>query len=236
MSGTLADLRKAPPPTRPERSVTVCLAPHLVAEIQKLSEELGLLPPEPVSLDSEDETEGRKKRQGEGRNTRAAQIDARLAELFEEMAEAEGELRVRAITDGDWRLWVDEHPPRPEGQPGHQRDEEVTFGVCNADALIEDLGRYAYTWNGDRLAEGDWAEHLQPRLSSPDLKLLATTVVSMHESRLDFREWRSFLSVGLSRSRGSVWPATSTSAPDDSTAGSPEPSNEGSTGTATPAP
>jgi hypothetical protein len=236
MTRSLADLRSAPT-KRPERSVTVCLAPHLVAEVQSLTEELSALPMPPRSVDAgDDEPDGRPKRQGEGKDPRAAEIEARLEVLLQEMGDAEGELRVRAITDGDWRRWVNENPARDEGKPGHPRDQEVTFGICNADALIDDLGRYAYTWNGEPLAEGDWVEHLSPRLGSPDLKQIATAVVAMHESRLDFRQWRSGLSASLRTLNGSGSPANSPSVPAGSTGGSLAASSEGTTETATPAP
>jgi hypothetical protein len=237
MSRTLADLRASKPASRPERSLTVCLRPELVAEVQALTSELESLPVPPRSVESDDEErDGRPKRQGEGRDPRALEIQERLSSLLAEMAEHEGELRVRAISDGEWRRWVNEHPPRDEGKPGHQRDQEVAFGYCNADALIDALGRFAYTWNGEPLAEGDWKEHLEPRLGSPDLKQSATAVVAMHESRLDFRQWRSGLSASLRTLTDSDSPATSASVPDDSMAGSPEPSSAATTATASPAP
>ncbi|MCD4535641.1 hypothetical protein LRP67_16230 [Nocardioides sp. cx-169] len=232
MSKTLAELRANPPKSRPERSVTVCLAPHLVAEVQQLTDELDTLPRAAV-VDADGERNGPPRRVGQSAEPpRAAEIRARLAECLDEMAEHEGELRVRAnLTDGEWRNWANAHPARDEGQPGYARDQEVTMGYCNADALIDSLGKYAHSWNGDPLTESDWAEVIEPNLGGPDLKQIATHVVAMFESRLDFRQWRSALSANLSRSSASASPATSTSAPADSTAGSPEPSKSATTST-----
>jgi hypothetical protein len=150
------------------------------------------------------------------------------------MAEHEGELRVRAKrTDGEWRNWANTHPARDEGEPGHDRDLEVAGGYCSADDLLEDLGTYAYSWNGEELADGDWSAVFQDSVAAPDKKLIAQAVVSMYESRLDFRQWRSGLSDSLSRLSASDSPETSESAPDDSTGGSPSESSEATTETAT---
>lgn len=228
MSKTLADLRANPPKSRAERSVTICLAPHLVAEVQALTEELAALPAAARVVDPDGEpTAGPPRRVGQAaEHPRAVEIKARLADLLDEMAEHEGELRVRATTDGEWRRWTNDNPARDEEQAGHARDQEVTFGYCNSDALIDDLGRYAHTWNGEPLAPGDWADVLEPNIAGPDLKQIATAVVAMHESRLDFRQWRSALSANLSRSSDSDSPETSMSVLDGSTAGSPSESSE----------
>lgn len=231
MSKTLAELRANPPKSRPERSVTLCLAPHLVAEVQALTEELASLPSQ-SRTDEGGEPTGPPRKMGQGEHPRATEIRARLAVLLEEMAEHEGELRLRATSDGDWRRWVNEHPGREEDQPGHRRDLEVTFGYCNADDLIDALGTYAYSWNGEPLAPGDWAL-LADNIGGPDLKQAATAVVAMHESRLDFRQWRSGLSETLLKSSASASPENSGSAPDVSTGGSLSRSSEATTETET---
>ena len=241
-SKTLADLRaerdaakrteKAAP--RPERGVTVCLAADLPAEVHALTEELDALPSPTASP-----------RIGVGQHPRATEIRTRLAELINEMAQYEGEIRVRAIDDGDWRLWVNAHPARTapaaetetseasEGQPGWRRDLEVTQGYCNADDLIDDLSRYVVAWNGEPVADSDWENVFRPSLGSPDLKELAAAVVTMHESRLDFRRWRARLSAALTRSVASSLPEPSGSVPDGSSDGNPSPSSTASTEKAT---
>ena len=194
MSKTLAELRAAKPVARAERAMTVCLAPNIVAEVQSLTEEL-------VAIGSAETADaeapaGPPKRVGEGAPPRAREIRERLAELLEQMAEYEGELRVRAVDDGVWRRWVNEHPARDEGTAGHKRDMEVTLGYCNADDLIDSLADYAYSWNGEVMAEGDWAI-IGASVGGPDRKQIASTVVGMHENRLDFRNWRTGLSANL---------------------------------------
>jgi hypothetical protein len=236
MSKTLAELRANPQKSRAERSVTVCLAPHLVAEVQALTEELQALPAAKV-VDPESEQSAPPRRVGQSaEHPRAAEIRARLAEILDEMSEHEGELRVRAVTDGEWRRWANEHPGRGEDEKGYARDQEVTFGYCNADDLLDDLATYAYTWNGDPLTGEDWKTVLEPSIAGPDLKQIATAVVAMHESSLDFRQWRSGLSANLSRFADFASPETSTSVPADSTGGNPEPSSSVMTEKATAAP
>lgn len=209
MTKSLADLRKEPPKARSERSMTVCLRADLTAEVQALAGELDTLP-SPTKRDETGEPTGPPRRIGVGEHPRAAEIRGRLAELLDEMAEYEGELRLRAISDGEWRQWVDAHPARAEDEPGHRRDLEVAAGFCNADALIADLARYAHSWNGEELSEGDWPM-LADSMAAADVKAAARTVALMHESRLDFPAWRSGLQDSLSRLNASASPETSAS-------------------------
>jgi hypothetical protein len=195
MPKSLADLRASRPQSRPERAYTVCLAQHLVAEVGTLTEELQSIAVRAVKADDEDHDDGPPKRLGEGDPPRAEEIRTRLRELLDEMAEYEGELRVRATrTDGDWRRWTNEHPARDEDEPGHKRDQEVTGGFCNADALIDDLGTYAWSWNGERLEAGDWDVL---GVSPADQKRIGTLVVSLYESDASIPKWRSALSENL---------------------------------------
>lgn len=246
MTKTLAELRAQPQKqSRPEQSVSICLAPHLVAEVQELTQRLGVLQDELDTLpqppvDEDGERVGPPQKLGAGPNPRAveiraeqAEIRARLKVLLEEMAEHEGEMRLRAGDDGVWRRWVDKNPAREEGGAGYLRDREVTGGYCNADALIETLGDYAHSWNGDPLAAGDWDAVFKDNIGGPDKKKMAQTVVALYESRLDFKQLRSGLSATLSELNAFALLETSTSAPDDSTAGSPEPSKPDTTETAT---
>lgn len=235
MSKTLADLRSAKPQSRPERSLTLCLRPDIVAEVMALTEHLDTLattPPAPEPAEGEDRTGPPRRQVPPPEHPDAAGVREQISQKLAEMAEHEGELRVRATSDGDWRRWVDGNPPREEGTPGHSRDLEVAGGYCNADRLIESLATYAHSWDGEELTEGDW-EILASNISGADLKQVAQSVVSMHESRLDFRQWRSALSVSLNRFADSASPAISPSAPDGSTGGSPSESSAATTATAT---
>jgi hypothetical protein len=194
MSKSLAELRAAKTRSRPEHAYTVCLAQHLVAEVRSLTEELAALDVR-KQRDEDGEQDGPPKRLGEGETPRAEEIKARLAEVLDEMADHEGELRIRAnVEDGEWRRWTNAHPARDEDQPGHKRDQDVTGGYCNADDLIDDLARYVHSWNGEPLEEGDW-EALG--VSPADQKRLATMVVSLYESDVSIPKWRSALSENL---------------------------------------
>lgn len=228
MAKSLAELRATRPQSRPERSVTLCLVPALVAEVQSLTEEL-------TDLSGRKEPgEGSPRRMGQGLGARATEIQARLTELLEEMAEHEGELRLRATrTDGEWRRWCNEHPAREEGEPGYDRDMRVTSGYCNADDLLDDLATYALSWNGEPLAPTDFADIIEPATSTADKAEIATAVVSMYESRLDFPRLRSSLSASLKRSSALNSPQPSESPTSDSTDGNPAPSSEATTLTVT---
>lgn len=226
MSRSLAELRASGPPTRPERSKSLCLAPHLVAEVQALSEEL-------ATITQRQATAG-PKRAGEGEDPRAAEIRDRLAALLDEMAEHEGELRLRAnLTDGEWRRWCNEHPPRPEDDPARDRDDRVAWGFCNADDLLDNLHLFVHSWEGEPVSEADWREVIEPRTATADKAEAAQMVVVMYENPLDFRQWRSALQGNLKRLSDSASPAPSTSPTSDSTVGRLGAPTEDSTSKAT---
>lgn len=227
MPKSLADLRAKPPASRPERSLTLCLAPHLVAEVQPLTEELTKVTTAEAS---------QPRRQGEGPSERVAELRSRINALLDEMAEFEGELRVSAvISDGDWRRWSDANPAREKGEPGHDRDQRATGGYVNTDALIERLGDFAVSWNGDPLQEGDWARIFEGSTAEAEKETVAQAIVALYESRLDFPRLRSSLSASLGRLNGLSLPATSESATSGSTDGSPARSNGATTEKVSPA-
>lgn len=224
MSKSLADLRADKPTARPERSLTVCLRPDLVARVQALTSELANLP----------EPERPKVRKMAEASTpehpRAGEIRDELDALLVEVGEHEGEIVVRAnLDDGEWRRWADAHPARPEGQAGHDRDNTVTGGFANADDLIDTLAAYVTTWNGEPLGEGDWAAIFAPVVPLGDKQEMARLIVAMYEGRMDFPQWRSALSAALLRSVASALPATSASPSSDSTGGNPDESSEAMT-------
>lgn len=242
----LADLRSNPPASRPERSYDLCLVPHLVAEVESLTQELAQLAGELAQLRPADDSSEAKRsrppsRSADGPDPRIAQIEARdaeirarLGQLLAEMAEHEGQMRLRAKrSDGEWRMWCDEHPAREEGEPGYDRDVRVTKGYCNADDLLDDLATYAYAWDGDLLADGDFAGIFEPNIASADKSEMARLVVSMYESRLDFQQLRSSLSTNLLKLSDSKSLSHSDAPTSGSTGGSPEPSNGATTATGT---
>lgn len=201
---TLAELRATRPAHRAERAFQISLSPHVVSEVEALSDELQRLTIEAVTAGaSSDGEDGPPRKMGAStRNERADEVQARLNELLEQMAADEGELRVRAVDDGTWRRWVSAHPARDKEQDpgGYNQDLEVAGGYCNADDLIEDLALWAYTWDGEPLGEGDWAV-LAATIARPDKKQIARGVVAMHEQMgFELPKWRVGLSATLKRS------------------------------------
>lgn len=233
MKQPLDHLRSNKPKARPERSVTLCLAPDLVGDVQALVEERSALM-QSRAVESDPEVGGKPRRVGQGVSKREREINTELAGLFEKIVEHEGEMRLRATwSDGEWRRWVDAHPAREEGKPGHDFDERAAHGLCHADDLIDELGAFAFEWNGEKMQPDDWAEIFAPVVSGGDKAIMASTIVSMYESRLDFQQWRSSLSAVLSRSSAFDSEPISASLNDDSTAGNPDSSTAATTETAT---
>lgn len=218
---SLTEMRANPPKSRLEQSFEVVLDAELVRRVADLA----------ITI----QTLGGSRRQAD--RTKARQAADELEGLGPALEAASGTLVLRAnLTSGEWRNFVDEHPPRIEGETGHDRDQRRTFGLVNADALIDHLGRFAHTWDGEPLATDDFDTLLRDNIAPGDLAEMATKVTLMYESSPDFAQWRSVLSTSQPRLHDSAEPETSGSPRSDSTGGSPEVSSEGSTETATPAP
>lgn len=220
MPKSLADLRTSQHTSLPERSYSLCLAAGLVAEVQTLLDELDTIAV--PKGDDDGRPTGPPKRLND---PRIAKINARLAEVWSEMDEHTGDLRLRAITDGEWRRWVDENPARPE----NARDDDIAYGVCNADALMLNLGKFAHSWNGEPIAEQDWA-FIESKAGHADLKQIARAVVTMHEMAADLGKYR-LLSLG---NRGSANGSPSRSASESPLADSTDGNPESDTNTSTP--
>lgn len=175
MSKSLAELRQSPRVGLPERTYPLCLASTLVGEVQALWSKL-----EDVEAAEARTEDGPTKPKRMGEPSESAKIRADLAKLQAEMVEHTGDLTLRGITEGDWRLWVDGNPARE----GNERDAVVAYGMCNADALIENLSTFAAAWNGDALNAGDW-DFIKSKAAPGDLKEIARTVVMMHEGTVN---------------------------------------------------
>lgn len=238
MSLSLADLRATKPTGRPERSVEVCLMPEVLAKVQALTAELnGIEHDDPPSAD-DDEKDGPPRRPGGAkRNPREVEIRELLSGLTASAVAHTGEMRVRAnLTDGEWRLWVDAHPARAEGEPGHARDQEHVGGFCNSDALIDTLGAFVHEWNGEPMAQGDWPAIFEPVIGPAKKGEMAAAVVLCYEQAPDFQRLLNSLSTNLKKLSASDSPETLESLGDVSTGGSPVSSTADTTSTESPAP
>lgn len=176
MSKSIAELRASTRTSLPVWAKQMCLAQGLVAEVQALEDEMVDLRVQAHAADDAEDAPPR--RLADGPNPRIAEIEARKAELYAEMREHTGEIRIQAKPAGEWRRLVDRNPPRPDNKV----DELVTYGLLDADALLERLGEFVVSWNGDPLGEGDW-EFIANRAPAGDLKELCSLVVQMHETR-----------------------------------------------------
>ena len=198
---SLEDLRKGAPVARTERTYQLCLRLDLMAEVDALNQEWSSLRVASAAAD-EDENKPRK-RLGEGGNPRAEDVRQRLAELRDELEDSTGDLRLRAIRDGGWRQWLNEHPAREDDV----RDEQVAFGVCNADDLANDLSRWAVAWNGDDLQGDDWDRIFSPNVGGGDRKALVSMVVLMQEVADDPKSRLAGLPAGRANSDSDPSPA-----------------------------
>lgn len=178
MSKSLAELRTSPRVGLPERTYKLCVASTLVAEVQSLMNELEDVRTSEAAQRDGDEGSTRPRRMADSPASQT--IRARLEALQTEMSEHTGDLTLQGMTEGDWRMWVDAHPPRE----GNERDDQLAYGFCNADALVDALESFTHAWNGEPLAAGDWA-FLASNCAPGDIKAIASTVVQMHEAVVD---------------------------------------------------
>lgn len=184
MPKSLAELRASAHTKLPERTYSLCLAQGLIGEVQQLEEERAEIK---IAAAGEEGQSKRPRRGGEGINPRLAEIDERLAELYEEMREHTGSLRLRALNSGKWRRWVDDNPARiaeygPKGEPIlNAIDVAAAYGYCDASALAETLAEYVVTWNDEPLDAAGWA-FIAETAAPGDLKELCKIVVQMHET------------------------------------------------------
>lgn len=191
MGKSLKQMRQSKTSALPTRTVEMCLAQHLVAEVEQLVEERDTLEVSTQRrVDDAKKPSGPPSKLSAGSDPRIAEIDARLAELHEEMNEHTGTLTLRGEGFGPWRRWADEHPARthdpantaadPQLIAGARLDREVTYGFCDAAALLDRLEDFAVAWDGEDLEGDDW-ETITTRAAGGDLKEACRQVVEMHE-------------------------------------------------------
>lgn len=198
MSLSIAQMRaNRQKPRLPERTKELCLAQDVLAEVEHLASRKAELTVERSQVRRTDEgqmirADGSPAKASEGGidpevEREAAEIDARLEELYEVMREHTGELTLRAIDSGEWRRWADEHPARFDGHDEQGRpidnpiDVAYTFGWCNGSDLLARLGDFVVAWNGEPVTPEDWA-HIRANAAGGDLKACCQLVVDMHES------------------------------------------------------
>ena len=171
----LADML-AEAPSMPTSVHYVCLDGQAVAEIQRLEREKGLIASEQGPVKMRKASEG-----APPPDPRIVAIDEELDALDEKRRERSGDLTLRATDGGAWTRWVAAHPARE----GNDLDERVTGGYCNAEDLVEDLGKYVEAWDGgdgpESIDATAWAK-LSVRLNPKTLHDLATRVVQLHST------------------------------------------------------
>lgn len=190
MSKSLAELRQSSRVGLPTRSFPLCLAPKLAGEVQELLDELQAAMIREAAQTKGDESAAPPKRMGE--RLRSAEIRERLAEVQAEAEEHTGTLTLQGFTEGQWRIWCDEHPARED----NKRDDEIAHGYCNADDLVDELWRWAHSWNGEPMKPpsfdsegkmtdlGDWSI-IRENAAPAEIKQLAGLVVAIHENAVN---------------------------------------------------
>lgn len=195
---TLAELRaqSGPKPLpRTTKVVTLVEGQHLLAEVQRLTEEYSDLAVEQAGLkkrvngDEDGNRTGPPLKAGEGAplSERLEQIEARQAEIKErlehfadDLAKVQGEVGLRGMTGGDWQRFKDENPPREE----NAADVRFAAGMCDSSALFAALGQFVETWDGETVSKADWNEWLAEQIAYADRRDMVTEVVEMHERGL----------------------------------------------------
>lgn len=177
---TLAELRArtgAKPRPKATRRVTLVEGQHLLDESRRLHEELvDLLASQPGSVDDAERT-GPPRKAGSKADPRIAEIEESQKSLLHRLAEHQGEIGLSGLDGGAWQRWKDLHPPRED----NRADLQLTGGMCDSSALFGDLGTFVESWNGEKVAEGDWDGWLAESITYADRRDLVTAVVAMHE-------------------------------------------------------
>lgn len=181
MAKSLADLRSQRPKTLPTRDVPVCLDWDITNEMMRLENELGDL--KVAAIEAREKTSAKPK-MAEGSNPRIDEIEQQLRDLLDKQREAIGMLTVRAIPGGEWALWKDEHPARWHGTGDdrvmNESDRQIGYGIVDSTALLSELGRWLYAWEGDVVADGDQAVLLEA-VSPGDQNEICRKVILLQE-------------------------------------------------------
>lgn len=191
---SLSDLKSSPDVGLPERVVKVCLSAKLVREQEEADEALfeAQAAYEAARVEAQERAEGDRPPARLG-STKLADLEraadeaaTKAEEIRSRMEDATVSVLLRGKTVGEWRQWVAKHPARQEeAEPAEfARDRQYAAGVCNIDALVDDLGLWAVKYNDEEPSQA-WAEFLVANGVPAQLTLAASHVVALHEQAVD---------------------------------------------------
>lgn len=177
MSQTIAQMRAKGSPKRAETRKELCLAPHLISEVQRIQNEWQQIAAGLPSKSDDEEKDGPPRRLGQAStDPRLKPLEERLAELHAEMREESGVLILRAIDGGEWLRWRSAHPARKDNRV----DEEIGYGLINAEALANDLFQFVGSFNDEPVDVDDWA-YVLGAAAPGDISDIVKVVIQMHE-------------------------------------------------------
>lgn len=180
---TLAELLAMPADDRPESTTTVTLiqGQHLLKEAKRLDDErTDLLIQEQRSKSDEDDGKARTRKMGQAAKQLSQQLEKNKTDaeaLQGRLAALQGEVGLRGMDPGEWQRYKDAHPPRENSRD----DRQWTGGWCNATDLLNDLGQFVVSWDGEHVPDGD---AVIMRIAPSDRSQLVHDVVAMHQDRL----------------------------------------------------
>lgn len=128
------------------------------------------------------------------------EINRDALSVTERLREFQAEVGLEGMTPGEWEQYKLAHPPRITGNYRTERDNgdvivgapiydrldvQVGAAVVDVSAVLEDLGRFVKTWDGEKVADGEWDDLLGPRVIPSSHAALASKVVLMHQGEVD---------------------------------------------------
>ena len=192
--------RRSEPAPRPRKTVTVTLVEgqHIVANLERLTQELEDLVAAGHPVDEDGKRLGPRK---SAESDLPPEVEEKKQQILTEAArlpEVQGELTLLAEADpGAWQLFKTANPPRIIGHHETRRENgdvirgnpiydptDMTLGRgwCDTVALGERLGRYVAEWNGEAVNPGEWDDWLAARILLADHRELIGHVIDLHEN------------------------------------------------------
>lgn len=190
---SLSELQSSPDVGLAERTVKICLSAKLAAELEQVKADLfevqALI--EQVKAERSEDAPQKPKRMGD--TGPLADLEAKADDLAkqgdalrERIDENSVEVLLRGKSSGEWRQWAMKHPARDEDEDrqGAERDRRWAGGLCNVDALVDDLRLFVASYNGEEPSDA-WATFVAEKGVPANLTLAASYVVGMHEQVVD---------------------------------------------------